>query len=182
VLVPGITSAARRVVRSARPAASWQWPRAVDILPPYVTSLALAVVAEAALPRHELVGLDPIVLPLAAVVGGFGPTSGCGAPLVAAILFHKGASAAVVIAYLVAGAARGVRAGDPTVVRGLGVCVASGVGALMAPVIDAGTIPNLHELGHQVHPIIEYVAAGALGVWVVSGIAVRGPRRWFAGG
>ncbi len=182
LVVPALVWLATR----ATPSASTEdqrrpWPRAHDTLPPYVIGLALAVAAEAAVPRNGLAGHDAVALPLAALAGGWGPAAGAGAPLVAAILLHKGASVSVAIGYLVAGGLRCVPSRRPLTIGLFGACVAGGLGILLAPIAARFQAPELHELGNHAHPVAQYIAALALAVWALTDLVRLGPRRWFGG-
>jgi len=152
-------------------------PRARQVLPGFGVGVIVAVAAEAALPTASLDGLDAVVIPAAALFGFF-TGLGAGAALIAAVLAHKGAPDAAVIAYLLSSAAHAALRHGTIGSRLMAVVVAAAAGVLLGPLFGGTSLPSLHELGHHIHPVVEWIGAAILAAWIVVDLARTGPRRW----
>lgn len=159
--------------------------RPSELFPAYVVGLAIAVATEVALPPQALSGIPAVVLmtvlALLSGVVGFG----VGGVSIAAVIWHKGAPAGAVLAFLLADAAMrvgGLASTRPTslVARGGVIVVAVLVAALVGPLVPRFGPPELHALGAHTHRGVEWLAAGVLAGWVALALAAAGPRRWFS--
>jgi len=164
--------------RSSRDAPWWHalvLP-ARHVLPLYCVGVVLAVVAESALPVGSFDGLDLLVIPAAAVIGAM-VALGAGAPLIAAILVHKGAPMSAVVAFLVATA---IRDAASRYRRGriAAIVISIVVGLVLAPLVESCPMPSLHDVGRHAHSVVEWTAAAILGAWIVVDLARFGPRSW----
>jgi hypothetical protein len=117
-----------------------------------------------------------VVIPVAAVIGAV-VALGAGAPLIAAILLHKGAPVSAVAAFMIAAAARGVARRYRGGLVAL-VVTAIGLGLVLAPLLARCPVPSLHEVGRHAHALAEWIATAVLGAWIVVDLARFGPRSW----
>jgi hypothetical protein len=172
------------VVSRSRTTSWWQGlllPRATSVLPAYCLGVVLAVVAEAALPVASFEDLGLGCVPVAAMIGSL-VELGIGAPLVAAILVHKGAPLPAVVAFLIAAGARGALPRH-SLYRHMAVAAVATVAAVvLTPLVSGCEVPGLHDLGRHTHRAIEWITMTVLGAWIVVDLARFGPRRWLRGG
>ncbi len=171
------------VVYRRRSGSWWQGlllPRATSVLPSYCLGVVLAVVAEAALPVASFEDLGIGCVPVAAVIGSL-VELGVGAPLIAAILVHKGAPLSAVVAFLIAAGVRGASPGS--LYHRMAAAAVATVGAVvLTPLVSRCDVPGLHDLARHSHRAVEWITMTMLGAWIVIDLARFGPRRWLHGG
>ncbi|MGE0400278.1 MAG: hypothetical protein AB7T06_26415 [Kofleriaceae bacterium] len=155
----------------------WWWlPRARDVLPTYAVAVLVASVVEAAMPAHLMLGVPDAALVVAVAMFAIVVPSGAGAPVLAAVLAHKGGSSSAVLALVVA---TSLHPFVSTISTRLIAAAIAALGALaLSRVVAIGPLPELHHLGAHHHAVYEWCLGIGLACWITIGLARAGPRAW----